>query len=95
MVKTVKGYGTSSEANNTAHQEKKFEIELTAQEKAIGITEAAEQNSLKEMKGLRSFRDRFDLPLSDADIAALKFFRPTADAPELKYLHDLRRRLGG
>jgi pyruvate dehydrogenase E1 component len=93
LVKTVKGYGTSSEANNTAHQEKKLEIFLTSQER-----ETAQEDQIKklqELKGLRSFRERFQIPLSDADLENCTFYRPDANSPEMKYLHERRKVLGG
>jgi pyruvate dehydrogenase E1 component len=46
-------------------------------------------------EALKAFRDRFALPLSDDDVMALRFFRPGADSPEMKYLHACRQRLGG
>jgi len=46
-------------------------------------------------EALKAFRDRFALPLSDDDVAALRFWRPGADSPEMKYLHACRQRLGG
>ncbi|MBI5451020.1 MAG: pyruvate dehydrogenase (acetyl-transferring), homodimeric type [Gammaproteobacteria bacterium] len=42
-----------------------------------------------------AFRDRFNLPLSDEDAAAGKYFVPAADSPEMKYLHQRRAALGG
>jgi pyruvate dehydrogenase E1 component len=95
LVKTVKGYGTSAEANNTAHQEKKLEYSLTAQERAIAETDAIELKQAQELKGLRSFRERFDLPLSDGDLKKYKFYRPAEDSPEMRYLHERRKALGG
>ena len=44
---------------------------------------------------LQEFRDRFALPLSDDDVAGLRFFRPGDDSPEMKYLHARREALGG
>jgi len=46
-------------------------------------------------EALRAFRDRFALPLSDGDVEQVRFFRPRDDAPEMKYLHERRRALGG
>ncbi|HYN62771.1 MAG TPA: alpha-ketoglutarate dehydrogenase [Rubrivivax sp.] len=53
------------------------------------------QQKKLEDDALLAFRDRFDLPLSDADVSALRFFRPDAASPEIKYLHAQRARLGG
>jgi pyruvate dehydrogenase E1 component len=44
---------------------------------------------------LLAFRDRFALPLSNKDVEELRFFRPDADSPEMKYLHVRRQALGG
>jgi len=46
-------------------------------------------------EALKSFRDRFSLPLSDDDLTGLKFCRPAADSPEMRYLHARRQLLGG
>ncbi|HEX6155506.1 MAG TPA: pyruvate dehydrogenase (acetyl-transferring), homodimeric type, partial [Burkholderiales bacterium] len=44
---------------------------------------------------LREFRDRFALPLSDEDVAQLRFWHPGPDSPEIKYLVARREALGG
>ncbi|HEY8707197.1 MAG TPA: alpha-ketoglutarate dehydrogenase [Burkholderiaceae bacterium] len=44
---------------------------------------------------LLAFRDRFALPMSDADTESLAFYKPAPDSAELKYLHSRRRSLGG
>ena len=44
---------------------------------------------------LREFRDRFSLPISDDEVAQLRFFNPGPDSPEIKYLETRRRDLGG
>ncbi len=44
---------------------------------------------------LREFRDRFSLPLSDEDVAQLRFYHPGADSPEIRYLEGRRKALGG
>ncbi|MBE7940545.1 MULTISPECIES: alpha-ketoglutarate dehydrogenase [Ramlibacter] len=46
-------------------------------------------------EALLAFRNRFDLPLSDEDARSLAFFRPPADAPEMRYLRERREALGG
>ena len=45
--------------------------------------------------GLLAFRDRFALPLSDADCEGLSFCKPADDSAEIKYLQSRRRALGG
>ncbi|MDD5336074.1 MAG: alpha-ketoglutarate dehydrogenase [Rhodoferax sp.] len=44
---------------------------------------------------LLEFRDRFHLPLSDAQATSLAFYKPAADSPEMQYLQGRRRQLGG
>ncbi|HMC46370.1 MAG TPA: alpha-ketoglutarate dehydrogenase, partial [Caballeronia sp.] len=44
---------------------------------------------------LKAFRDRFRLPLSDADVEAVKFYKPAENSPEMQYLHARRAGLGG
>ncbi|MBL8347658.1 MAG: pyruvate dehydrogenase (acetyl-transferring), homodimeric type, partial [Rubrivivax sp.] len=46
-------------------------------------------------EALLAFRDRFALPMSEADVVALKFCKPPADSPEMRYLHARREALGG
>lgn len=46
-------------------------------------------------EALREFRDRFALPLSDEDVAQLRFYQPGRDSPEMKYLLSRREALGG
>lgn len=41
------------------------------------------------------FRDRFNLPLTDEQVKACAFIRPSEDSPEMKYLHERRKALGG
>jgi pyruvate dehydrogenase E1 component len=44
---------------------------------------------------LREFRDRFSVPLSDDDVAQLRFLHPGPDSAEIKYLEARRKQLGG
>jgi len=69
--------------------------------KGYGLGEAGEgrnvthqQKKLNEEE-LLAFRDRFDVPLSDDDVAEAPFFKPADDSPEIEYLLDRRRELGG
>ncbi|MBK1615844.1 pyruvate dehydrogenase (acetyl-transferring), homodimeric type [Rubrivivax gelatinosus] len=55
----------------------------------------AHQAKKLDVEALKAFRDRFALPLDDADLAALKFFKPAADSPEMRYLRQRREALGG
>ena len=40
-------------------------------------------------------RNRFNIPLSDDDAAAGKYYKPTEDSPEMQYMHARRKELGG
>ncbi len=44
---------------------------------------------------LKAFRDRFNIPISDDQIGAAPFYKPPADSPEMRYLHERREALGG
>ena len=44
---------------------------------------------------LLEFRNRFNLPLSDAQATGLAFYRPAEDSPEMRYLRERRSALGG
>jgi pyruvate dehydrogenase E1 component len=69
--------------------------------KGYGMGEAGEgQNtthSQKKMgeKSLRAFRDRFNIPIPDDQIASAPYFRPADDSPEIQYLKERRKQLGG
>ncbi len=53
------------------------------------------QQKKLDSEQLLAFRDRFALPLSDSQVQACEFVRPPAEAPEIKYLHGHRAKLGG
>jgi pyruvate dehydrogenase E1 component len=44
---------------------------------------------------LIEFRNRFNLPISDAQATSLEFFKPAEDSAEMQYLHQRRAQLGG
>ena len=44
---------------------------------------------------LLAFRDRFALPLTDAQVENCEFVRPPRESPEMTYLHARRGKLGG
>ena len=55
----------------------------------------AHQQKKLDDEALKAFRDRFHIPVSDADLANLPFARPGNDSEELKYLRERRISLGG
>jgi pyruvate dehydrogenase E1 component len=61
---------------------------------AEGKNPTHQQKKLQE-DTLKAFRKRFDLPFSDEDAAQAKFYRPADDSPEMQYLHERRKALGG
>ncbi|MPY87095.1 MAG: pyruvate dehydrogenase (acetyl-transferring), homodimeric type [Luteitalea sp.] len=69
--------------------------------KGYGLGESGEgknithqQKKLNEAE-VREFRSRFGIPVSDADIAKMPFYRPSDSSPDLEYLHERRKTLGG
>jgi len=69
--------------------------------KGYGLGEAGEgrnvthqQKKLNEEE-LRFFRDRFELPLTDEQVAEAAFYHPGPNSPEVEYLRECRSRLGG
>ena len=61
---------------------------------AEGQMGAHQQKKLDD-QSLRELRDRFNIPVSDADLTGLPFRKPDADSDEMRYLHARRRTLGG
>ncbi len=55
----------------------------------------AHQSKKLDVEALKSFRDRFALPLSDEETAALAFYRPPPESREMRYLNERRAALGG
>jgi pyruvate dehydrogenase E1 component len=53
------------------------------------------QQKKLDTAALLEFRDRFALPLTDAQVENVEFLRPPADSVEMKYLHGCRSKLGG
>jgi len=68
--------------------------------KGYGMGESGEAQNIahqaKKMKveSMRHFRDRFHLPIPDADVEKLPFVRPNENSEEMKYLQDLVARRG-
>jgi pyruvate dehydrogenase E1 component len=69
--------------------------------KGYGLGESGEgKNITHQQKKLnedemKEFRARFGIPISDEQIHSDPFFRPDDDSPEIKYLQDRRKSLGG
>ena len=83
-----------------AHQGQPTVI-LAHTKKGFGMGEAGQgkmtthqQKKLDDTQ-LRAFRDRFKLPLTDAQVEGLEFVKPAAGSREDTYLHARRAGLGG
>jgi pyruvate dehydrogenase E1 component len=69
--------------------------------KGYGLGEAGEGRNIthqqKKMneEELREFRTRFGIPISDEDVSKAPFYKPPDDSPEMQYLQEHRRELGG
>ncbi|MEP7282161.1 MAG: pyruvate dehydrogenase (acetyl-transferring), homodimeric type, partial [Rubrivivax sp.] len=74
---------------------------LAQTKKGYGMGESGQgrmtthQQKKLERDDLIAFRNRFALPLDDAQAAALAFVRPADDSEEMRYLHARRQALGG
>ncbi|HEU4621808.1 MAG TPA: pyruvate dehydrogenase (acetyl-transferring), homodimeric type, partial [Burkholderiaceae bacterium] len=53
------------------------------------------QQKKLDRDSIREFRDRFGLPIPDDKLDDLPFYKPADDAPEMKYLQERRKALGG
>jgi len=69
--------------------------------KGYGLGEAGEgrnithqQKKLNEQE-IAHFRSRFEIPIPDEAARNASFYRPPNDSPEMAYLHERRRQLGG
>jgi len=69
--------------------------------KGYGIGESGEgKNSTHQQKKLnedelRAFRARFGIPIADEEVAKAPFYRPSDNSPEISYLLERRKQLGG
>jgi pyruvate dehydrogenase E1 component len=69
--------------------------------KGYGMGAAGEgQNITHQQKkmgedALKQFRDRFNLPIPDEALAEVPFYHPGENSPEVQYLRERRRALGG
>ena len=61
---------------------------------AEGLMASHQQKKLGT-EALFSFRDRFELPISNQDAENAQFYKPAAESPEMRYLFECRKRLGG
>lgn len=69
--------------------------------KGYGMGKAGEaKNTVHQTKKLadediRYIRDRFNIPIPDSELESLPYYKPADDTPEMQYLHERRKALGG
>ena len=91
-------YAAFAEAQN--HRDRPTVI-LAKTKKGYGMGGAGEsrmtahQAKKLDLEAVKAYRDRFALPLSDEDVAALRFLKPAEDSAEMHYLRARREALGG
>ncbi len=59
-----------------------------------GLNITHQQKKLDD-EALKEFRDRFNIPVSNDDIAKVPYYRPAEDSEEIRYLRARRDALGG
>jgi len=94
-----KVYAAYHKAVNTVGQPTVMLIKTV---KGFGMGKSGEgKNTAHQTKKLtdediKSFRDRFNIPVNDQQIAdGIPFYKPADDTPEMRYLHERRESLGG
>jgi len=69
--------------------------------KGFGMGKAGEgKNTVHQTKKLtdediKYIRDRFNIPIPDSELPKIPFYKPADDTPEMQYLHERRKALGG
>jgi pyruvate dehydrogenase E1 component len=48
-----------------------------------------------DIEALKKFRDRFGIPIDDAKLNEVPYYRPAEDSLELRYMRKMREKLGG
>jgi pyruvate dehydrogenase E1 component len=84
-----------------AHHKGQPTVILAKTVKGYGMGRAAEaKNPTHQIKKLaldsiKEFRDRFNIPIPDDKLEELPFYKPDENSPEMRYLHERRKALGG
>jgi len=87
--------------HEATHSDGKPTVVLAKTIKGYGLGQNGEgQNISHQQKklddeGVRYFRDRFDVPISDEQIAEVPFYHPGEDSEEVRYLQERRAAMGG
>ena len=87
--------------HKAAHHQGQPTVLLIKTVKGYGMGKSGEgKNTAHQTKKLidedvRAFRDRFNIPIPDDQLADIPFIKPAEDTPEMRYLHERRQALGG
>jgi pyruvate dehydrogenase E1 component len=69
--------------------------------KGFGMGKAGEGKNIAHQakkltdEDIKAFRDRFNIPIPDSELPKIPFYKPADDTPEMRYLHERRKALGG
>jgi len=69
--------------------------------KGFGMGKAGEGKNIAHQakkltdEDIKAFRDRFNIPIPDSELPKIPFYKPAEDTPEMRYLHERRKALGG
>ncbi|MFY8104936.1 MAG: pyruvate dehydrogenase (acetyl-transferring), homodimeric type, partial [Ramlibacter sp.] len=69
--------------------------------KGFGMGKAAEGKNIAHQakkltdEDIKAFRDRFNIPIPDEKLVEIPFYKPADNTPEMQYLHERRKALGG
>ncbi len=87
--------------HEAVHSKDKPTVILAKTVKGYGMGAAGEaqnithQQKKMDVEALKAFRDRFLLPLTDEQVAAIEYYHPGPESAEIKYLQEHRAALGG
>ncbi|HEX5683178.1 MAG TPA: pyruvate dehydrogenase (acetyl-transferring), homodimeric type [Ideonella sp.] len=93
-----KVYAAYHKAVNTVGQPTVMLIKTV---KGFGMGKAGEGKNIAHQakkltdEDIKAFRDRFNIPIPDSELAKIPFYKPAEDTPEMRYLHERRKALGG
>ncbi|MCL4157177.1 UNVERIFIED_CONTAM: hypothetical protein GTU68_026360 [Idotea baltica] len=87
--------------HEATHHEGQPTIILAKTVKGYGMGESGEgtndthQQKDMDMVSLKKMRDRFGIPLTDEQVENLEYVKPEKNSPEIQYLQERRKELGG
>jgi pyruvate dehydrogenase E1 component len=87
--------------HRAVHHQGQPSVLLIKTVKGFGMGSAGEAKNIAHQAkklnddDIRTFRDRFNIPIPDEKLAEVPFYKPEEHTPEMKYLHERRQALGG